>query len=93
MDGMEDRVKRYVMVVSRTDEVGRVLPQRIIWGDGASYEIDRILNVERRASLKTGGNGLRFHVAIGRVDTYLYYENPRWFVEAKRSGPEFDAEC
>ena len=79
-----DRVKRYVMVVSRTDEVGRVLPQRIIWEDGTSYPIDEVLNVERRASRKAGGTGMRYHVRVGQADTYLYYENPRWFVEAKK---------
>ena len=91
MSDSQDRVKRYVMVVSRTDEVGRVLPQRIIWEDGVSYPIDRILSVEQRASRKVGGNGQRYHVVIGRTDTYLYYENPRWFVEAKRSDAELEA--
>ena len=85
----QNRVKRYVMVCSRTDELGRVLPQRIIWGDGVSYEIDRILDVERRASRKAGGTGMRYHVLIGSRETYLYYENPRWFVEAKQS----DLDC
>ena len=77
-----EKVRRYVMVCSRTDEYGRVLPQRIIWEDGRSFVIDRVLDVQRRASLKAGGFGLRFHIAIGPKDTYLYYENPRWFVEA-----------
>lgn len=78
-----EKVKRYVMVVSRTDEVGRVLPQRVIWEDGTSYPIDRILGVERMASRKVGGTGMRYHVCIGPHDTFLYYENPRWFVEAR----------
>ena len=87
MPGGDERVKRYVMVCSRTDELGRVLPQRVIWGDGVSYEIDRILDAERCASRKVGGTGMRYHVVIGGQETYLYYENPRWFVEAKRQGP------
>lgn len=89
MQGEQDKVKRYVMVVSRTDEIGRVLPQRVIWGDGTSYEIDRILDVQRCASRKAGGTGMRYHVVIGSAETFLYYENPRWFVEAKRP----DAGC
>ena len=84
MQTVEDRAKRYVMVVSRTDEVGRVLPQKVIWADGTAYEIDRILDVERMASRKAGGTGMRYHVRVGQADTYLYYENPRWFVEAKK---------
>ena len=83
----QDSVKRYVMVVSRTDEVGRVLPQRVIWSDGASYEIDRILDVQRCASRKAGGCGMRYHVQIGSHETFLFYEGPRWFVEAKRHEP------
>ena len=84
MQQAEDRVKKYVMVVSRTDELGRVLPQRIIWDDGVSYGIDRILSAERCASRKAGGTGMRYHVLIGQSETFLYYENPRWFVEAKQ---------
>lgn len=84
MQGDQDRMKKYVMVVSRTDELGRTLPLKIIWGDGVSYDIDRVLSVQRAASRKAGGTGMRYHVRIGDAETDLYFEDPRWFVEAKR---------
>ncbi len=42
-----------------------------------------MLDRKQAASLKVGGNGLRFCIRIGSSETFLYYECPRWFVEAK----------
>ena len=46
-------------------------------------EIDRVLDVRRAASLKAGGMGIRYTVRINGKQSYLFYEEPRWFVEAK----------
>lgn len=83
MRGIAGREKRYVEVVSLTNEDGLVKPLRIIWDDGRAFDIDRVLDVRRATSLKTGGCGLRYTVRVGGSETFLYYENPRWFVEAK----------
>ena len=32
---------------------------------------------------KAGGIGIRYTVKIGRHTTYIYYEDPAWFVEGK----------
>ena len=37
-------------------------------------------------SLKTGGTGIRYTVVVEGRSTYLFYEGPRWFVEAKVVG-------
>ena len=79
--GIESRRKRYVSVVSRTDEEGAVVPVSITWEDGRVFEIDRVLDVRQAASLKVGGCGVRYLIRIGENMTYLFYENPRWFVE------------
>lgn len=73
-------------VTSRTDEDGGMVPLSITWEDGCVYEIDRVLDARHAASLKVGGNGLRYLVRIGRSETFLYYEGPRWFVEEKVRG-------
>lgn len=83
VQGIESRRKHYVEVLSRTDEDGRITPVSIIWQDGRTFEIDRILDVRRAASLKVGGTGTRYLVRIGRSTTYLFHEDPRWFVEEK----------
>ena len=43
VQGIESREKRYVKVVSATDEDGRVTPLSVEWEDGCVYEIDRVL--------------------------------------------------
>ena len=83
VQGIESREKRYVKVVSATDEDGRVTPLSVEWEDGCVYEIDRVLDVRQAASLKVGGTGVRYLVRIGKATTYLFHEDPRWFVEEK----------
>ena len=61
----------------------KVQPLSLLWEDGTVYEIDRVLDVRRAASLKAGGMGIRYTVRINGKQSYLFYEEPRWFVEAK----------
>lgn len=84
VQGIDSREKRYVKVRSETDEDGRVRPLAVEWEDGRVYEIDRVLDARQAASLKVGGTGVRYLVRIGEATTYLFYENPKWYVEAKR---------
>ena len=84
VQGIDSREKRYVKVASVTDEDGRVLPTAIEWEDGRVYEIDQVLDARHAASLKVGGTGMRYLIRIGRATTYLFHEDPRWYVEAKR---------
>ena len=76
--------KVFVEVVVRFDTEGKMTPISIKWEDGCVYEVDQVLDVRQAASLKAGGQGIRFTCRIGWRSTYLFYENPRWFVEAKR---------
>ena len=85
MKGIVGRTKRYVTVESRTDETGEVTPLTIVWDDGRRYGIDRVLDRRQAHSLQTGGTGIRYTVRIGGQATYLWYEGPRWFVEAKET--------
>ena len=84
VQGIESREKKYVKVVSSTDEDGVVTPLSVEWEDGRVYEIDRVLDRRHAASLKVGGTGMRYLVRIGQAKTYLFHEESRWFVEAKR---------
>ena len=60
-----------------------LVPLSIAWEDGSEYEIDRILNVCRAASLKADGVGIRYTVRIGSTETYLFLEENKWFVERR----------
>ena len=75
--------KVYVEVTARFDVDRKVTPLSLIWEDGTVFEIDKVLDCRRAASLKAGGVGMRYIIQIGKRQSYLYYEDPRWFVEAK----------
>jgi len=76
-------LKVYVNVTARFDTEGNMTPMSIIWGDGTEYEIDRVLDKRRAASLKAGGFGDRYTVRIRNRERYLFFEDGRWFVEGK----------
>lgn len=82
VQGISYREKKYVDVVAKHDSDGGVVPLSVVWDDGTAYEIDRVLDRRKAASLKVGGNGIRYLVRIGDKETFLFYEGPRWFVEA-----------
>lgn len=77
------RIKHYVAVTAHFDTAGRLIPTAIEWEDGRRWNIDQVKDVRRAASLKTGGDGMRYTIRIGERVTYLFYEDPRWFVEEK----------
>ena len=77
--------KVYVDVVTLYAKEGDVIPLKILWADGTKYDIDKVLNVCKSASLKCGGVGLRYNCRIQGKDKYLFFETNenKWFVEAK----------
>jgi hypothetical protein len=78
-----DSRKAYVEVKALFTKDGELKPTAIIWGDGHEYEIQRITDKRRTASLKAGGAGMRYTCVIDGRESHLYYEdNNQWFVEA-----------
>ena len=75
-------MKINVGVNARHDIDGNIEPLSIIWKDGRSFEIDRILDVSRAASLKAGGVGIRYTCRVRNKQIYLYDEEGKWFMEA-----------
>lgn len=75
--------KVFVEVTARFDTDGKVLPVSLVWENGTQFYIERVTDIRRAASLKAGGMGIRYTVLIGGRQGYLFYEEPRWFVEAK----------
>ena len=76
--------KIYVDVNARFSKDGQLMPRSFVWKDGHEYEIQRIKHVQRAASLKAGGVGLRYTCIIDGKESHLYYEdNNMWFVEGK----------
>lgn len=90
-------VKVYVDVLAEFSKDGRLIPKEIIWEDGRRFEIDRVKDIKRAASMKGGGVGMRYTCIIMGQEKYLFYEeNNFWFVEGiaevVKSGRNFEAE-
>jgi hypothetical protein len=84
---MENDYKVYVCVLAVFDTDGNIKPVSFVWEDGNKYEIDRIIDIRRAASLKAGGAGLRYSVRVKSKQTYMYLEETkgayRWFMERR----------
>ena len=75
--------KVYVEVTAKFDTEGNITPLSVTWEDGTVYTIDKVVDKRRATSLKAGGIGMRYTCRILGQESYLFYEEPRWFVEAK----------
>jgi len=78
----ENPEKIYVKV--RADHLfdGTIRPLMIRAEDGPIVRIDRVLDVRPAASLKAGGQGMRYVCQAQDRQIRLFFENPCWFVEA-----------
>ena len=74
-------MKTYVNVYAVFDTLGQIIPRAIIWEDGRKFPVDRVLQVDSCASLRSGGAGTRYLVIIAGHKRYLYLEKTKWFVE------------
>ncbi|MCL2046945.1 MAG: hypothetical protein FWG88_11265 [Oscillospiraceae bacterium] len=86
-DYMESDDKVYVDVTEIRQKDGKLIPMSFIWEDGNSYDIDRIIDIRRAASLKAGGAGLRYTIRVKNRDTFMFLEEDsgvgKWFMERR----------
>ncbi|MDR0916436.1 MAG: hypothetical protein LBN02_04530 [Oscillospiraceae bacterium] len=82
---MENDCKVYVDVTEDRTKDGQILPRSFVWEDGRRYEIDRVVEVRRAASLRAGGIGMRYKVMIQGRERFMWLEDSngggKWFVE------------
>ena len=80
----ENPGKVYVKV--RADHLldGTVRPLMIRSEDGPIVRIDRVLDVRQAASLKAGGQGIRYTCEADGQRLLLFFEDPYWFLEADK---------
>ena len=73
-------------------EDGVMLPREIIWEDGVTYEIDKVLQITQAAAMRAGGQGDRYKIRVRGKESYLFFERSanltgnnigRWFVERR----------
>lgn len=64
--------KVYVEVTAKFDTEGNITPLAVTWKDGTVYEIDKIVDKRRAASLKAGGIGVRYTCRIRNQESSIY---------------------
>lgn len=75
--------KIFVRVNACFDTEGRMIPTELIWDDGRRFEITRVINSCRAASLRAGGQGTRYTCVINGAVRYIFFDGLRWFVEPR----------
>lgn len=80
--------KVYVSVLVWYDTQGNCKPFRIKFEADPVYQdkvfnIDKVIDVRRAASLRVGGTGIRYTIRINGNQSYLFEDENRWFIEAK----------
>lgn len=75
--------KIYISVKAVFYPDGGFKPTSLVWEDGREYEIDRVTDIRRAASLKAGGTGIRYTCKVRGKEVYLFLEEDRWFMERK----------
>ena len=74
--------KEYIDVITKYTSVGEIIPLSIIWNDGRTFTVDKVIDIRRAASLKVGGQGVRYTCRISGKEKYMWLEDGKWFVEA-----------
>ena len=71
---------------------GVMLPREIVWENGVTYEIDKVLQITQAAAMRAGGQGDRYKIRVRGKESYLFFERSanltgnnigRWFVERR----------
>jgi len=75
--------KVFVEVSVNFSTDGELTPKSFVWEDGRTYEIDRVYDHKKAASMKVGGQGTRYNCRVMGKDVYIFLEDGRWFMEGK----------
>lgn len=73
--------KVYIDVTVDFSREGVLRPRAFVWEDGRRFEIDKVIDIRRAASLKAGGTGIRYTCKVYNKEVYLFFEEDRWFME------------
>lgn len=74
----------FLEVTAKFDSTGRIVPISFIWA-GRKINIDRVTDSRPAASLKHGGQGIRYTCRTGCKNYYLFCDEGKWFLEIMHS--------
>lgn len=72
--------KKFIKVIAEHNTDGTTLPIQIDW-EGRKLAIDKVLDIRQAASLKSGGQGIRYTCKICGRQVYLFDDEGIWFLE------------
>ena len=72
---------KFIDVFAKMTADGVPKPLSIIWEDGRSFEVDKIMDIRKKASTKGGGAGTRYLVRIKGSEKFLFLNDYKWFIE------------
>lgn len=84
--------KAYIEVTVKFKPDGNMEPTAIVWEDGITYEVDRVISIRPGYAAKAGGQGDRYVLRVNGRQTSIYFERTtnitgkiigRWFAERK----------
>lgn len=78
---MENKFKIFVRITAEHDTKGNIRPILLHWEDGRKFEVDKVLDARQAASLKAGGQGMRYTCRIDGKQVYLFHDDGKWFIE------------
>ena len=70
--------KTYVTVDCRISADGTERPLRVIWPDGRSWDVEKVLH--KNLQYKNEFEGIRYTVIIGSAEKYIYRNDAGWYV-------------
>ena len=73
--------KQYVEVRADFLLDGRIIPRWFRPEDGEKVIIDRVTDMRQAASLKAGGQGMRYTCIVNGQEMYLFHDRDEWFAE------------
>lgn len=73
--------KIFLDVYAHFTKDGDMEPVCFVWENGKKYKIDKVCEKKRSASLKVGGQGIRYKCRVLGKEIYLFYEDGKWFFE------------
>lgn len=74
-------MRKDVDILAKMSKSGVITPLFLKWETGKVYEIERVLDIRKKASLKGGGMGIRYTCRILGKEKYIWLDGYVWFVE------------
>lgn len=77
--------KVLVEVTAKFSREGGIKPLSLVWEDGRTFCVDRVIAAERAPARVSALLPVRYTCVISGKERWLYYEpeKERWFVEAR----------